>query len=162
MNIRTTPVPNLLFDVHLKELKLAELKVLLIIIRQTLGWEDKRTNSERKEIDWISGSQLAQKTGTSKRAINQAIHNLIEKKLIEVLSQQGDLLDTADQRRGKQKLYFRLSGAIFMHVDMRGKTIEKGIIYDAANANFAQDLRKKISLLTQNMRITKETIPNQL
>ena len=45
------------FDVHLKELKQAELKVLLIVIRQTLGWADRRGMLGRKEMDWISGSQ---------------------------------------------------------------------------------------------------------
>ena len=53
MQTKSTPVPNAVFDEHLKELKAAELKVLLIIIRQTLGWEDKSSRSQRKECDWI-------------------------------------------------------------------------------------------------------------
>ncbi len=160
MNFNTTPVPNILFDVYMKELKMAELKVLLIIIRQTLGWKDIKTKSERKELDWISSSQLVLKTGTSRRAINEAIHTLMEKKLIEVLSQKGDLLDTPEKRRGQQKLFFRISGAMFTLVDKEGKCIEKGIIYNSANANIAKDLRIKVSELAQNMRITKETIQN--
>ena len=160
MNINSTPVPNILFDVYLKELKMAELKVLLIIIRQTLGWEDKKTKSERKELDWISNNQFAVKTGRSKRAINQAIHTLMEKKLIDVLSQNGDFLDTPEKRRGQQKLFYRLSGAVFTLVDKQGKCIEKGIVFNSANASFAKDLRKKMTELTQNMRITKETIQN--
>lgn len=160
MNINTTQVPNVLFDVHLKELKLAELKVLLIIIRQTLGWEDKRTKSERKELDWISNNQLALKTGSSKRAINDAIHSLIEKRLIEVLSNTGDLLDTSEKRRGQQKLFYRLSNAIFADVQNKGKSIVKDIIPVPSNANYAMDLRKKVSELTQKMRITKEILQN--
>lgn len=160
MNINTTPVPNVVFDTYLKELKLAELKVLLIIIRQTLGWTDKRTRSERKEMDWISNSQLVLKTGNSARAINDAIRVLTDKNLIEVLSQSGDLLDTPDKRKGQQKLYFRLTNAKFATVENKGKEREKVCITNEAHASFAVNLRKNITELTQKMRITKETLQN--
>ena len=160
MNINTTPVPNAVFDRHLKELKLAELKVLLIIIRQTLGWEDKRTKSERKELDWISNSQLALKTGSSKRAINDAIHVLTTKNLIDVLSQTGNSLDTPDKRKGQQKLFFRLSNATIAGVENKGKECEQHCTSNLPNANFTVDLRKKVSELTQKMRITKEILQN--
>src|SRR5271157_5586861 len=103
MNVNTTPVPNIVFDHYLKELKLAELKILLLIIRQTSGWADKFSKSKRKEVDWISGSQLALKTGSSLRAINEAIQSLVQKKLIEVLSVSGVVLDAPEKRRGQQK-----------------------------------------------------------
>ena len=80
----TTPVPNIILDIYLKELNSAELKVLLVIIRQTLGWADRRGMFGRKETDWISGNQLKQKTGSSKRAISSAIDVLIRKQLIEI------------------------------------------------------------------------------
>jgi len=112
MNISTTPVPNSVFDVYLKELKLAELKVLLIIIRHTLGWEDKRTRSERKELDWISNSQLAVKTGSSGRAINEAIQSLVQKKLIDVLSFQGEILDSPEKEYEIWQYTFILNNAI--------------------------------------------------
>jgi|WetSurMetagenome_2_1015567.scaffolds.fasta_scaffold1039131_1 hypothetical protein len=160
MNINTTPVPNAVFDKHLKELKLAELKVLLIIIRQTLGWEDKRTKSERKELDWISNNQLALKTGSSKRAINDAIQVLTKKNLIDVLSQSGDLLDSPDKRKGQQKLFYRLANANIAAVENKGKEIEQPCITPTTNANFAEGLRKKVSELAQKMRITKETLQN--
>ena len=160
INIKTTPVPNAVFDTYLKELKLAELKVLLIIIRQTLGWEDKRTKSERKELDWISNSQLALKTGSSKRAINDAIHVLTTKNLIDVLSQTGNSLDTPDKRKGQQKLFFRLSNATIAGVENKGKECEQHCTSNLPNANFTVDLRKKVSELTQKMRITKEILQN--
>lgn len=147
-------------DHYLKELKLAETKVLLIIIRQTLGWEDKKTKSTRKEIDWIASSQLALKTGSSKRAINDAIQVLIQKKLIEVFSFSGEFLDVPEKRRGQQKLFFRLSSALFADADNVVISVEKGFDKNFTNANFAGDLRKKVSELTQKMRITKETIQN--
>jgi len=160
MNINTTPVPNAVFDVHLRGLKLAEIKVLLIIIRQTFGWEDKRTKSERKEIDWISSSQLALKTGCSKRAINDAIHILTKKNLIEVLSQGGDLLDAPDKRRGQQKLFFRTTNAIFSVVESKGKQAGEVCISNPPNANITDSLRKKVNELAHKMRITKETLQN--
>src|SRR5260221_3091575 len=108
---RTTPVPNVLFDIYLKELKSAELKVLLVIIRQTLGWPDSRTVLGRKERDWISGSQLQALTGSSRRAISYAIEVLIIKKLIEVLDDAGNLLIEPEMRKGKPRLFYRLSAA---------------------------------------------------
>jgi hypothetical protein len=160
MNINTTPVPNVVFDTYLKELKLAELKVLLIIIRQTLGWEDKRTKSERKEIDWISGSQIALKTGSSPRAINDAIHVLVEKNLITVFSSSGELLDTPSKRKGQPKLFFRPTNADFAVVEKQGNASEQVYPTTKPTANFAFDFRKKMQELAQNMRCTKETIQN--
>ncbi|MCX6232951.1 MAG: replication protein [Bacteroidetes bacterium] len=160
MNFNTTPVPNVVFDTYLRELKLAELKVLLIIIRQTLGWEDKRNKSERKEMDWISNSQLVYKSGTSARSINDAIRILSDKRLIEVISQNGEILDTAGKRKGQQKLYYRLTNAIFATVENKGINGGMECKSPYPNANFAGNLRKNITELTQKMRITKETIQN--
>jgi hypothetical protein len=160
MNINTTPVPNVVFDTYLKELKLAELKVLLIIIRQTLGWEDKRNKSTRKEMDWISNSQLVVKTGNSARAINDAISILTYKNLIEVFSQSGEFLDTPEKRRGQQKLYFRLTNVNSAIVETKWINPEKDCITENPNANIANNLRKNINELTHKMRITKETLQN--
>jgi len=159
MQNNTTPVPNVVFDHYLKELKIAEIKVLLVIIRQTIGWTDKFTKSKRKEKDWISGSQLVLKTGCSIRAINEAIKKLVDKKLIEVLSFSGEILDIPEKRRGQQKLFYRPS-AIFTHVENEGKEGLLQHLTCSTNANFAGDLRKKVNELTQKMRITKETIQN--
>lgn len=160
MQCSTTPVPNIVFDHYLKELKLAELKILLVIIRQTFGWRDNYTKSKRKERDWISGSQLVLKTGSSKRAINEAIQTLVQKKLIDVLSFSGEVLNVPEKRRGQQKLFYSPSSAIIALVENEGN---KGLyqqLSGSANANFAGDLRKKVLELTQKMRITKETLQN--
>lgn len=160
MNFSTTPVPNTLFDSFLRELKLAELKVLLTIIRQTLGWKDNKSKTERKEVDWISGSQLVIKTGCSKRAINSAIEELIRKKLINVLSESGVFLDTPEKRRRHQKLFFCLSHTVSPPVDNEGKEGLYLCFSKMTNANHAEDLRKKLQRLTQKMHITKETLQN--
>lgn len=160
MQPNTTAVPNVLFDHYLKELKIAELKILLVIIRQTSGWRDKFSKSKRKERDWISGSQLELKTGSSMRAINEAIQTLVQKKLIEVSSYSGEVLDVPEKRRGQQKLFYRSASAIYAYEDNVGKESEMPCISKHPNANFAGDLRKKVQELTQKMRITKETIQN--
>ncbi len=85
-----TNVPNNLFDTYLKNLGYAELKVLLVVIRQTYGWKDKRTGTY-KHGDWISQQFFVRKTGLSNRAVSTAISKLIYKRLIEVKTKREDL-----------------------------------------------------------------------
>ena len=153
MPISTTPVPNVFFDVYLKELKSAELKVLLVVIRQTLGWADRRGMLGRKETDWISGSQLQQKTGSSKRAISSATAALVRKKLIEILDVNGSILNSPDERQGKTKLFYRLAQTVHYPVD---NTMNNTF----TSALFAEDISKKVIALVQKMQITKETLQN--
>ena len=157
---KTTPVPNVLFDVYLKELKSAELKVLLVIIRQTLGWMDSRAVLGRKEKDWISGGQLSAKTGSSRHAISSAIESLVTKKLIEVLDDSGNLLSEPSMRKGKQRLFFRSVPSFISPVENVVTTSVKKPTSGIAYSHFAQDLRKKRTALAQKMRITKETLQN--
>ena len=149
MQSSTTPVPNLFFDVYLKELNSIELKVLLVVIRQTLGWADRRGVFGRKEIDWISGSQLKQKTGGSKRAITSAINTLVRIHLIEILDEKGNILDSPEKRQGKVRLYFRPAIRLYTPVDI-------GVENNPTNAKFAEDISKKVTVLVQKMHITKE------
>lgn len=101
-----TRISNILFDRHLPRLSESELKVLLIVIRQTDGWIDKNTK-KAKEWDWISISFFVKKTGLSKRAIGKAIHTLVIKGLIKVKNEQGAMADTATVRRRAKRLYFK-------------------------------------------------------
>jgi hypothetical protein len=100
-----TPVPNIIFDAYLPILKPTEVTLLLIIIRQTLGWVDRHTK-RRKERDRLSGSQLRDKTGYSRRAISTAIHKLIEYQLVRVLDYRGNELASPQERQGKTCLYY--------------------------------------------------------
>jgi hypothetical protein len=149
----TTPVPNVILDTYLKELNSAELKVLLVVIRQTLGWVDRRGMFGRKETDWISGKQLKEKTGNSKRAITSAIDVLVRKKVIEILDEDGNILDSPEKRQGKTKLFYRLDSYGYNSVE---NTLENIPTY----ANFAEDISKKVTALVQKMHITKETLQN--
>jgi len=156
----TTAVPNTLFDVHLKELKMAELKVLLVVIRQTLGWSDKHSALGRKQRDWISNSQLLSRTGCSRRAICSATEALVTNGLVDVMDGGGNLLTQPSQRKGKTRLYYRLAPTLLATVHYAGITAANLPNNGSSNANSAQDLRKKSHELAQQLRITKPTLPN--
>jgi Bacteriophage replication protein O len=100
----STPVPNHIFDHFLPILKPAELTLLLVIIRQTIGWHT--TRKHRKYSDWLAGSQLREKTGYSRKALSTAIDGLITHKLIRVHDQYGQVLESAGERQGKTRLYY--------------------------------------------------------
>lgn len=137
----TTPVPNVFFDTQLSALKPAELKLLLVIIRNTLGWIDKRTR-KRKQKDWLSGTQIRQKTGCSRRAITMATEALIETGLIEITDYQGELLSTPEMRRGRTKLYYRYK-------------------WEGKRKNHSNSCAKSIGSVAHNMHITKEKITKE-
>lgn len=103
--IYKTGVPNVFFDIHLKNLGYAELKVLLVIIRQTYGWIDKQTGRQ-KSWDWISQQFFVKKTGLSNRAVSTAISKLLFKQLILVKNNKGRLLFHKWERQKASKLYF--------------------------------------------------------
>ena len=156
---QTTPVPNILFDVFLKNLKGAELKVLLVVIRQTLGWRDPLDSQRRKQKDWISGSQLRLRTGCSRKAISSAIESLVKQELIEV-SDGYKALHDAKHRKGKTRLYFRLFPVLDTQPTQLGIRCVKEGITTAASEKFTQQMRNNIAALVQKVRITKETLQN--
>lgn len=102
---QTTQVPNRLFDHHLPNLTFAELKILLVIVRQTYGWVDRYTG-KRKMRDCISYSQYIAKTGLSRRILTETIQSLIEKKAISVTNFEGIKLHNPQERVGKKYLYY--------------------------------------------------------
>ncbi len=99
MNNRFTKVPDILFDTWMPTLSEAELKTLLIIVRQTFGWNKAR--------DEISHSQFMKKTGLSQRAITGAIESLSNQNLIRITDQKGSIL-TADERRYRKSITYEI------------------------------------------------------
>jgi phage replication O-like protein O len=71
-----TMVPDEILDTHLSKLSGSQLKVLLLIIRKTKGWQKKR--------DQISMSQFMEGTGLTRASVNLAIQSLEELQLIKV------------------------------------------------------------------------------
>ncbi len=70
-----TQTPNDFFDTVARTLKEGELRVLLVIMRQTFGW--------RKEWDKISLSQLMSKTGMAKSAVWSSVKSLLKKGIVK-------------------------------------------------------------------------------
>jgi len=103
----TTQVPNRIIDYYMRLLSDTGFKVLIIIVRQTLGWIEDPLTKRRKDKDWISYSQLMLKSGRQKAAISLALRELESHKLIEILDSKGNNLRTREDRRGK-KLFYRL------------------------------------------------------
>jgi phage replication O-like protein O len=99
MNIlNTTPISNIFFDNLIPTLTGAELKILLIVLRQTDGWH--------KERDKMTYTQIQEKTGLSRRVIADTIQNLINKKLIVVTDYQKNTLENTVDRKGKILIFY--------------------------------------------------------
>ncbi|MBL7789370.1 MAG: replication protein [Chitinophagales bacterium] len=98
MNHNYTPISNILFDNFIPTLTGAELKTLLIILRQTDGWQ--------KERDKMTHAKLMEKTGLSRRVIADTIQSLINKKLIVVTDYQKNVLENTVDRKGKILIFY--------------------------------------------------------
>lgn len=86
-----TQTPNVCFDELFKTLKEGELRVILVIIRQTFGWH--------RSFDRISLSQIADKSGIDRRSVCRALASLISKKLV-AKKKFGE--------KGKERCYYTL------------------------------------------------------
>lgn len=127
-----TPIPNVVFDDYLPFLSLAELKILLIVIRQTIGWN--------KDRDWMNIRFLEIKTGLSARSISTAIQDLIDKQLIEIEKPNKESANEASLRKGKKMLLFSCG-------DSLGKThvaSEKKSDYSAKNFLITKEKQNNI------------------
>jgi phage replication O-like protein O len=69
-----TQSPNVFFDEIFKTLTEGELRIILVVIRQTFGWH--------KAYDRISLAQLAEKSGMQRRSACRSLVSLIEKGLV--------------------------------------------------------------------------------
>ena len=69
-----TTVPNIYFDEYLPELSCTETKVLLAIVRKTVGWQ--------RESDEISIEQLQRTTGLSRNSVRAGLRGLLKRGLV--------------------------------------------------------------------------------
>jgi len=69
-----TALPNIYVDEHLAELSGAETKVLIVILRKTVGWQ--------KESDEISLSQIEKITGLARHSVIAALRGLMKRGLV--------------------------------------------------------------------------------
>mgnify|MGYP006427012225 CR=1 FL=1 len=70
-----TQIPNRLLDEHMPDMGLAELKVVLVVCRQTFGWQ--------KRKDRLSLSQIAEKAGLSRRGTVDGIQDAMERGVLD-------------------------------------------------------------------------------
>ena len=101
----STQIPNEIFDQYLPYVNQAQLKVLLIVIRQTIGWIDSKTK-QRKRKDWISISFFSKRTRLTSKSVSMAISELIYKELIVALDYNERELRHPKDRRGKKRIYY--------------------------------------------------------
>jgi len=112
----TTPTPNIIFNGLMAKMSDTEFRVVMVVVRATLGWEIDHKTGMRKKEDWISHRQLIEKTGRSGRAISTAIDSCIKKGWIEARDEKGNLLDVKEKRVGK-KIFYRLGKEILLKDD---------------------------------------------
>lgn len=95
------PVPNRLFDDVMPGLSDTQLRVLLVVLRQTLGWRegDDRGGWRHKRRDWISQGQMARRTGRGTVAVSRAVAALVDAGLVVAEDYRGRPLDTPAKRR---------------------------------------------------------------
>jgi DNA-binding transcriptional ArsR family regulator len=151
----TTPTPNELYNGEMRKMSDAELRVVLLVTRATLGWELDNKTGMRKIEDWISHSQIVEKTGKSSRAISYAITSCVKNGWIETRDQEGNILKTPnDRKKYGKKIYYRL-GKIFL---------DKVTIAKDANLP-SQSLQETIAnndiQPSQPLRTTKETLTKE-
>ena len=96
------PVPSAYLDDVMPWLTDTEWRVLIVVLRQTVGW--------KKERDWITRSQIAYKTGRSQDAVTRAVEGLVRVGLIAVEDVSGTTLASAGERRrrSRDRLHYRL------------------------------------------------------
>ena len=100
-----TPVPDSVFDVWLPLLKDTEVRLLLVVLRSTLGWG--------KERDWLSHSHLCLRTGRSSDAVSSALALLIGQGLVVAETISGETLATpASRRRYLGRIYLKPGPAL--------------------------------------------------
>lgn len=107
----STQVPNIILDEWMGRLNDTEFRILLVVVRQTLGWVADAETGRRKDKDWLSMTQLQMKTGRGRTQISTNIKSLIETYgLIEATDDKGKLLDTAEKRkRNRGNIWYRLT-----------------------------------------------------
>jgi len=90
-------------DYYLPLLSGSEFKLLILIVRTTVGWN--------KDKDILCYNQIIKRTGLSRRIITPSIEKLYQLKLIQITDESGKQLNTAQQRIQSKCNYYTLIAA---------------------------------------------------
>lgn len=152
----TTPIPNILLDVWMDRLSDVEFRVVMTIARQTMGWLEDKETGRRKEKDWISQSQLVEKTGRSRRQISVATKVLVDELgIVQALNEKGKPLDAAKRKRNFGKVFYRLDLKLPVPTLFDKKTLKNSAFFRERKTH-TEASREHFSR-TQKSHTTKET-----
>ena len=127
-----------------------ELRILLVVADQTLGWIEDPGTKRRKEKDWISQGLLMRKINRSDRAIQNSLKRLVDDlRIIQAHDEAGELLDSPQKR-------MKCGGKIFYRLSLKRPQQPTPEISSGAEktSNF---LPPPKNLRAKNFRATKET-----
>ncbi len=165
MTPNTTPTPNIIFNGLMRKMNDTEFRIVMLVVRATLGWEADKETHMRKVEDWISSSQLREKTGRESAAITKAIDHCINEGWIEARNKGGIILDTKKKRSGNN-LYFRLGKSILFDTSLEGEKIIVKDERDYPPFRKAKRLSSPTSLKSEEQpfrkaKTTKETLTKE-
>jgi hypothetical protein len=150
----TTQIPHLIIRKWMPLLSDVELRILLVVADQTLGWIEDPETKRRKEKDWISQSQLMKKINRSDRAIQNSLKRLVDElRIIQAHDESGELLDSPQKR-------MKCGGKIFYRLSL--KTPEQATLENSSgvekSSGTSQNYPQPPNILrAKNFRATKET-----
>lgn len=146
----TTQIPHLIIRRWMPLLGDVELRILLVVADQTLGWIEDPETKRRKEKDWISQSQLMKKINRSDRAIQNSLKRLVDElRIIQAHDESGELLDSPQKR-------MKCGGKIFYRLSL--KNPEQATLEKSSGVGKMEGYPQPPNILrAKNFRATKET-----
>lgn len=146
----TTQIPHLIIRRWMPLLGDVELRILLVVADQTLGWIEDPETKRRKEKDWISQSQLMKKINRSDRAIQNSLKRLVDElRIIQAHDESGELLDSPQKR-------MKCGGKIFYRLSL--KNPEQATLENSSGVGKMEGYPQPPNIIrAKNFRATKET-----
>ena len=147
----TTPTPNIIFNGLMRKMNDTEFRIVMLVVRATLGWEADKETGMRKVEDWISSRQLKEKTGRHSGALSSAIDKCISEGWIEARDKNGELLDTKGKRKGKN-IYFRLGKSILFVTSLESEEVIVKDEKDQVTSAKSEEVNDPTSAKTANAK----------
>jgi len=153
----TTQIPHLIIRQWMPRLSDVELRVLLVVADQTLGWIEDPETKRRKDQDWISQYQLMTKINRSDRAIQKALKRLVDElAIIQAHDEAGNLLDSSQKR-------MKCGGKIFYRLSLRPPQPELFSFAPEKRSGVKKHFSQPPKIIrAKNFRATKETVYTKL